>query len=120
MIFRKEPADPLGDGNLEIWQRNLKAWIRAHLLHNIVGMKRVEHPSGGFSYVPNPEKLSGGGSSNANGHITGEWNINRVYHTDDIAVIPESSVVAGSYGYVAATPSSGSLPWVGDGKWIKL
>lgn len=60
----KEPADPQGDGDQEVFMRNLKRWIRAYIVLNIKGARRVPQPNCGVIYEiadAKPADGSGGG-----------------------------------------------------------
>lgn len=45
-----EPADPLGNGAPEIWQRQMKRWLKRFLVVDIAGAIRKPQPNGGVIY----------------------------------------------------------------------
>ena len=51
MSFQHEPTDPLGNGPLEIFMRQLKRWTRQFIVWDIKGAKCIPHPNGGRTFV---------------------------------------------------------------------
>jgi hypothetical protein len=50
-MFQNEPADPMGNGPLDIFTRQLKRWLRQFIIWDIKGAKCIPHPNGGRTFV---------------------------------------------------------------------